>query len=288
MMNKPAIPFTVKGKKLLSIMLVMMIATLSCSLPFEIVWTGGDSADQPAAEQAESGQAPSVEAQAAPDSGSDDSRVAEAVPTGTPSLTPSPTITLTPTLQWLSGTVTKNTNCRSGPAENYDLVHVLKKGDTVTLLGKNEEGSFWYVRWQNGDVYECWMWNEYVSAAGAAEQLPVLTPPPPPAAVLAFVLSYKNTTGESTVNVYLRNTGNVTLASYSATFKDQNTGEVLTKSSNSFGTMAVVGVGNITIISSPSFSAKTIGHTMMVSVKACTQDDQSGKCSTVSTTFESK
>lgn len=287
-MNKPMVSRPVKISQLLTILVIVLAlaaVTLSCSLPFKVVWTGGDSADQPAAEQAGGpDQAQPTETQ--PEQVSAES-VTEEPPTGTPSQTPSPTIAETPTLERLFGDVNKNTNCRSGPQENYDLVHVLKKGDTVGLLGKNEDGSWWFVRWQNGEVYECWMWNEYVSGEGAAENLPVLTPPPSPSPVLAFVLSYKNTTGEATVNVYLRNSGNIPLASYSATFKDTNTGEVLTKTSDSFGSMAVVGVGNITTLSSPSFSTSTIGHSMSVSVKACTGDGLTGKCSTVSTSFTS-
>ena len=287
-MNKPEVSLTVKTSQLLTMVVVILAVaavTLSCSLPFKIVWTGGDSADQPAAEGA-SGPDQAQPTETQPE-GAPAESATEEPPTVTPSLTPSPTITSTPVQQTLYGTVTKNTNCRSGPQENYDLVHVLKKGDTVALLGKNEDGSWWFIRWQNGEVYECWMWNEYVSGGGAAESLLVLTPPPSPAPVLAFVLSYKNTTGETTVNVYLRNSGNIPLASYSAAFKDTNTGEGLTKTSDSFGSMAGVGVGNITTLSSPSFSTSTIGHTINVSVKACTGDGLSGKCSTVSTSFTS-
>jgi uncharacterized protein YraI len=291
MMKKPALAHFVKDYQPLTILLValaLVTVTLSCSLPFKIVWTGGDSAEKPAAGEVESQPSATQENQAAAASGATETVTVEALPTGTPSLTPSPTITSTPKPIYLTGKVTRNTNCRSGPQDNYELIHVLKKGDTVTLLGKNQEGTFWFVRWQNGDVYECWMWDEYVSADAAADSLPVLTPPPSPVPFLAFVLSYKNTTGETTVNVYLRNSGNIPIASYSATFKDTNTGQSLAKSSDSFGNMASIGVGNITIISSPSFSASTIGHSMTVSVKACTQDGQSGKCSTVSTSFESK
>ena len=292
-MKKPTSSPTEKDKKMLFIQLVILailIVSLSCKLPFKIVWTGGDNEDQPSAERSVSDEIH----QDQPGSGEDPngSEETEVAPTGSPSPTPSPTLSptvqLTPTLGQLFGTVKKNTNCRSGPKDNYDLVHILNKGDTLTILGRNEEDTFWYVKWQNGEVVECWMWNEYVSPEGAIENLPVITPPPSPVPVLGFVLSYKDTNGETTVNVYLRNSGNIPLASYSATFKDKDTGEVLAKTSNSFGAMASVGVGNITIISSPGFSASTIGHSMTVSVKACTLDNQSGKCSTVSTNFESK
>jgi hypothetical protein len=284
----------VKDHKPLTILLltlVLLTATLSCSLPFKIVWTGGGNPDQPDAVETESISSQTADNQQNGDAvvvSSTETAPIEVLPTGTPSLTPSPSITSTPELAYITGKVTKNTNCRSGPKDVYELVHILKKGDTVTLLGKNPESTFWFVRWQNGDVYECWMWDEYVSADGAAENLPVLTPPPSPAPFLAFVVSYKNTSGETKVNVYLRNSGNIPLASYSATFKDTITGQSLAKTGDSFGNMASVSAGNITTISSPAFNASTIGHPMTVSVKACTQDGLTGKCSTVSTSFESR
>lgn len=284
-----------KVKKLLLVFLfviILLIITLACNLPFRIVWTGDANANQQATDQAKTAMALSADA---PQSGDDseseageESKADDETPSETPSLTPSPTITFTPTPEHLVASLTKNTNCRSGPKDIYELIHIFKKGDYVELLGKNQEESFWYVKDQAGGTIECWMWNKYTSPEGATENLPVFTPPPSPIPVLNFVISYKNTTGETSVKVYLYNTGNIPLESYSATFKDMDTSETLTKSSNTFGSMTRVSVGNTTTISSPGFSASTVGHMMKVTVKACTLDGQSGKCSTISINFESK
>ena len=88
--------------------------------------------------------------------------------------------------------------------------------------------------------------------------------------------------------VYVRNSGNVALQSYSATFKDTVTAESLVISGDKFGNSAKVSVGNQGIVTSPAFSASIIGHQINVTVKACSQDGISGKCYTSSTSFVSE
>ena len=293
-MNQPLVVLNQKRKKFALIFLFMFILltiTLACNLPFRVVWTGDANANQQATDQAKTDIALSADAaQSGDDSESGAGEEGEAdqdTPAETPSPSPSPTITSTPTPEQVVASVTKNTNCRVGPKDVYELIHIFKKGDSVELVGKNQEETFWYIQNQDGSI-ECWMWNEYTTTEGNTANLPVFTPPPSPIPFMNFVLTYKNTTGEKSVNVYLRNTGNIPLESYSATFKDLDTSETLTKSNNKFGSMASVSVGNTTTISSPGFSASTVGHQMKVTVKACTLDGQSGKCKTISINFVSK
>jgi uncharacterized protein YgiM (DUF1202 family) len=288
MMKQPLVVLKQKRKKFPLIFLFMFILltiTLACNLPFRIVWNDDSEANQQATDQAKTAMALSADV---PQSEDEEEGQAEPdTPAETPSPSPSPTITSTPTPKQVVASVTKNTNCRVGPKDVYELIHIFKKGDSVELVGKNQEETFWYIQNQDGSI-ECWMWNEYTTTEGNTANLPVFTPPPSPIPFLNFVLTYKNTTGEKSVNVYLRNTGNIPLESYSATFKDLDTSETLTKSNNKFGSMASVSVGNTTTISSPNFSASTVGHQMKVTVKACTLDGQSGKCKTISINFESK
>ncbi|MCJ7717073.1 MAG: hypothetical protein MUO54_11225, partial [Anaerolineales bacterium] len=112
------------------------------------------------------------------------------------------------------------------------------------------------------------------------------TPPPVPAPIMNFVLSYKSTTGKK-IQVSVRNTGNVVLQSYTATYKDTVTSEVIVVSSNQFGSAAKISVGNTGVISSNPFSASTSDHQINVTVKACAQDGQSGKCLTNTISFKS-
>jgi hypothetical protein len=277
---------------ILLIVCILLTASLACSLPFKIVWTGSGEENQETAQAnaaiAELLTTKEPTAENLPDSGEDQAgQVEEQLPTETPSLTPSPTVTDTPKPERITGQISNNTNCRLGPKDVFELIHIFLAGDEVELLGKNQEGTFWYVRDQDGGDIECWIWNEYATAQGNTGDLPVFTPPPEPAPIMNFVLSYKNTSGETNITVNVRNTGNVALQSYTATFKDSSTSETLVVSSNKFGTAAKVSVGNIGAISSGPFSASTIGHQIKVTVKACSEDGQTGKCYSSSINFES-
>jgi hypothetical protein len=268
--------------------LVLVIVSLACNLPFKIVWTGGSEDEQASSEQAEPVEDQDADAGSEEGDVSDDSSEGEVVPSDTPNPSPSPTITFTPESDTITGYISKATNCRLGPKDIYELIHIFKKGTSVDMLGKNEAGSFYYVVDQESGTIKCWIWKEYTTPEGNAADLPVFTPPPSPIPILKFSLSYNSTTGETKVHVYVQNTGNVPLQSWSATFKDTNTGETLTGSGDTFGNAAKVSVGNTGVISSKKFSASTIGHQMKANVKACTGDGQTGKCTSVVLNFESK
>lgn len=273
--------------------LILVISTLSCSLPFKVVWTWNAEENEKTAQANTAIAELLITKEPKIDEDSDDegdvtSPTEEGPPVETPSLTPSPTTTVTPEPEVLTAEITMNTNCRLGPKDVFELIHIFIAGDQVDLLGKNQNESFWFVKDQNEKGYDCWLWNEYATTEGNTDLLPVFTPPPEPAPIMNFVVAYKNTTGETVVAVYVRNSGNVALQSYSTTFKDTITAESLVISGNKFGNAAKVSVGNQGIVTSPAFSASTIGHQINVTVKACSQDGISGKCYTSSTSFESK
>ena len=274
---------------LFSSILILVISTLSCSLPFKIVWTGGAEENEKTA-QANTAIAEMLitKEPIIDEEGDAASPTEESQPEVTPSLTPSPTATVTPEPKVLTAEITSNTNCRLGPKDVFELIHIFVAGDQVDLLGKNQAESFWFVKDQNGEGYKCWLWTEYARTEGNTDLLPVFTPPPEPAPIMNFAVVYKSTSGETVVAVYVRNTGNVALQSYSATFKDTVTAESFVVSGNKFGNAAKVSVGNQGIVTSPTFSASTIGHQINVSVKACSQDGMTGKCYDSSTSFESE
>ncbi len=268
--------------------------SFACTLPFKIVWTGNDEENQEKTAQASTAIAERLTAEAPEtldDTKSSDNGESEPVvesPSETPSPTPSPTITDTPTPEQMTAYISKSTNCRSGPKDVFELIHIFLGGDKVDLLGKNLEESFWFVQDQAGGNIQCWIWIEYASTEGMTENLPVFTPPPEPPPVLNFVLSYNTTTGGTKVSVKVFNTGNLALQSYSATFIDTVTAENVTGSSNSFRSAAKISVGNTGVVISGAFSDSTVGHQMKATIKACSKDGQAGKCVTNTINFESK
>jgi uncharacterized protein YgiM (DUF1202 family) len=96
--------------------------------------------------------------------------------TDTPTTTniPVPIIASTPVVPLIHSTV--NTNCRSGPGSNYDVVGYLMIGDRVEVHGKNTNSTWWYI--QNPDDLSkyCWVWNQTTTVEGNKSIIPVITP----------------------------------------------------------------------------------------------------------------
>jgi len=108
-----------------------------------------------------------------------------ATATLTPTLgaTPSPTVTLTPegtpTQEGPTVSVSVDTNCRSGPGKQYDIIGALLVGETAQVVGRTADGQYWIIK--NPDrAGECWLWDYYASVTGPTDPLPIFTPPPTP------------------------------------------------------------------------------------------------------------
>ena len=121
-----------------------------------------------------------------------------ATPTST--LTPLPTVfftatsgatpTITPTFSTPMLTVLQQTNCRSGPGQDYDIVRTYLPKQKLLILGRYEPTNYWLVKTlelKSSTVGSCWLWGEYVKLSGSYWVVPTVTPPPtattaPPAA----------------------------------------------------------------------------------------------------------
>jgi heme/copper-type cytochrome/quinol oxidase subunit 2 len=76
--------------------------------------------------------------------------------------------------------VTNDTlNIRTGPGTGYPVVGSLKRGDEVTVTGRNKAGTWLAITTDGG--LEGWVYAEYATVNTAVESLPVAQAPPPPA-----------------------------------------------------------------------------------------------------------
>jgi len=81
--------------------------------------------------------------------------------------------------------VSVDTNCRSGPGSDYELVGALVVGEQAKIIAQaeiDEEGAsiqYWIIENPDKDGL-CWLWGEYASVGGDTWSLPVITPPPTP------------------------------------------------------------------------------------------------------------
>lgn len=96
-------------------------------------------------------------------------------PTPTPA-PPTPTLTPTPYVR-VEGSVV---NVREGPSIAYPIIGQVRQGDLLTLIGRNELGTWWQVCCVGGR--EGWISAQLVSPQGATGQIAVVPAPnlPPP------------------------------------------------------------------------------------------------------------
>jgi len=113
---------------------------------------------------------------------------ASAVPSSTATLpvTATLTSTLIPAITEPTGEFTQNANCRKGPGTAYAVVTSLLQGQMVSIDGRNELSTWWWIVLPNGG--HCWVSDVSVDVAGPVEDVPAIpTPPPPPSSLEALV-----------------------------------------------------------------------------------------------------
>jgi hypothetical protein len=108
-------------------------------------------------------------------------------PTVASTSTRGPTATITPTYSVPMLTVREQTNCRTGPGENYQVVFTYLQNKKLEVIGKYDAGNFWLVKSSESPTGECWLWGEYVDVVGSYWVVASVTAPPtitaaPPAA----------------------------------------------------------------------------------------------------------
>src|SRR5829696_3033908 len=87
------------------------------------------------------------------------------------SATPSPNLILTPTSTGAYFTLTKNSNCHSGPSISYNVVLILLSGETVEVIGRTRENTWW--RLLKDASIDCWVADEWGTFVGEAALIPI-------------------------------------------------------------------------------------------------------------------
>jgi hypothetical protein len=102
-----------------------------------------------------------------------------------------PTDTPSPTLEPVIAEVMKETNCRKGPAGNYDLVTTFQAGVKLVVVARDLGGGFVFV--QNPDKPEefCYVLSNNIKVTGDTEVLPQFTPLASPTAAPNFSAKFK-------------------------------------------------------------------------------------------------
>jgi hypothetical protein len=99
----------------------------------------------------------------------------------TPTPTPTPTVssivsptasigfTLVPTGSYF--TMTRDSNCYNGPGVIYTVVTILRSGETIDVIGRNSDSSWWRI--VKGPSTDCWVANEAGTFNGELALIPI-------------------------------------------------------------------------------------------------------------------
>lgn len=102
---------------------------------------------------------------------------AAAPTTSVPELTPTVSLTSTPTDAKARIRFDVDTNCRSGPGIKFALVTIIKAGQIAEALGVPPQGNYWVVKSPSGSG-ACWVVADFATPSGNVGQLPKMTSPP--------------------------------------------------------------------------------------------------------------
>ncbi len=94
-----------------------------------------------------------------------------------PSQTPTVTPTITPTYSVPMLTINSNTNCRTGPGQDYDIVFTFLPSAKAEIVGQDPQDNYWIVKLPDGSG-NCWVWGQYATTSGSYWVVPTLTAPP--------------------------------------------------------------------------------------------------------------
>ena len=190
-------------RRLLHVILLVFILS-SCSSPVTA------QAEQPVAEKPVVTATPDVNLLSTQAVATVYAALTAAAPTVTPTISiPTPTI-VKPAIRFDA-----DTNCRSGPGIKFELVAVIKAGQTAEPLGAPAQGNYWVVKNPAGSG-SCWVVRDFATPAGTVAALPKMTAPPtytampmPVAPALnswdfECVYAYTDTQSASTATVVLK------------------------------------------------------------------------------------
>lgn len=109
-------------------------------------------------------------------------------PTLTETLTPTPSLTPTPALP--TARVTRESNCRIGPAGNYALVATYPVGKLLHIIARDLGGGFVFVENPDAPEERCYILEKNIEISGDLASLPQITPPPTPTAAPNFTVTF--------------------------------------------------------------------------------------------------
>ena len=206
---------------------------------------------------------------------------------------PEPSETSTPEVP--KAEVIRETNCRTGPAGNYELVANYPVGQRLDIVAKDLGSAYWFVQNPEKPEEQCYLLAQNVKISGDASALPKFTPRPSPTSPPYFNVSFKKfdtCKGKDFAIFIVENTGSAPFRSAYVKILDQKANKSVEQALNAFDqfvgcvlakNIAPLNSGGTGYVTSPSFNWTVNRDKLRAVIMLCTEKDLKGSCVTQTT-----
>ena len=213
---------------------------------------------------------------------------ASATATETPLPEPSATATPEPP----KAEVVRETNCRIGPAGDYDLVATYEVGQLLEVVAKDLGAGYWFVRNPDKPEEQCYLLAQNIRINGDTAALPKFTPLPSPTAIPYFNVDFKKfdaCKGEDFAIFVVENIGSTPFRSYYIKVTDLKVNKSVEEAFDSFHQyvgcvlareISPLNPGATGYVNSPPFKWNARGHKLRAVIMLCTEQNLKKVCVT--------
>jgi len=220
----------------------------------------------------------------------------EVVPTETPRATATETLSPKPsatsTLDVPKAEVVRETNCRTGPAGNYDLVATYPVGQLLEVVAKDLGAGYWFVRNPEKPDEQCYLLAQNIRIRGDTSVLPKFTPLASPTSMPYFKVEFKKfdtCKGKDFAIFVVENTGSVPFRSAYIKITDLKVNRSVEQAINAFDlhvgctlakNIAPLNPSEMGYVERPPFDWNPRGHKLKATFMLCTEQNLKKTCVT--------
>jgi len=213
-------------------------------------------------------------------------------PTVTATETPVPEPSETATPEPVVAEVVRETNCRVGPAGNYDLVATYQVGQKLEVVAKDLGAGYWFVKNPEKPEEQCYLLAQNIKITGDTAALPKFTPRASPTAAPNFTVSFRKfetCEGSDYALFVVENTGSVAFRSVYIKVTDPKVGKSVEQVLGAFDlrrgcvlakNIAPLDPGGTGYVASPQFKWQARTNKLTAIIMLCTEKALKGTCIT--------
>ncbi|HXD12500.1 MAG TPA: hypothetical protein VN653_20690 [Anaerolineales bacterium] len=208
--------------------------------------------------------------------------------TATATLTPEPSATFTPEVP--KAEVRRETNCRIGPAGNYDLVATYQIGQKLEVVAADLGNGYWFVKNPDKPEEQCYLLGNNITITGDTSALPKFTPQPSPTLAPYFDVKFKKfeaCNGENYAIFVVVNTGSTPFKSAYIKLTNPKLNKSVEQALGAFdlhvGCVLAKDIwpldpGGTGYVNSPVITWPPRGNKLLVVIMLCTEKNLKGAC----------